>query len=357
MVKYFSTLLILILIWSCSGSVETSKDFISSSYYEYEEIEHPYFEIPNELKNRNNYTRAITIYSEYLNGAIIFLDPGHGGMDRKNRSRNNKVVEADVNLKVALYLKEYLQDSGAEVIMSRDKDTTISLEERSIMVNESGADLFISIHHNATGDSLNFWTNYTSTFYHANEDDYEYEPFERNMARYVQRDLAYAMRNSGGTGTFDGAYSDYVIYPQKGFAVLRETRIPAILVECSFFTNRMEEARLSVDAFNKVEAWGIFKGLAKFYKDGIPQFEFDKSSSSFENGKLNLVFKIDKGRLNPSSVTVFVDSLVSKYELVGIDKIKISIEENDSVERTIKIISTDEKGFYTFPFERKIVIK
>ena len=86
-------------------------------------------------------------------------------------------------------------------------------------------------------------------------------------------------------------------------------------------------------------------------------FGKDKSSSSFENGKLNLVFKIDKGRLNPSSVTVFVDSLVSKYELVGIDKIKISIEENDSVERTIKIISTDEKGFYTFPFERKIVIK
>jgi len=355
--KYFSALLIIIFIWSCSGFVETSKEIVGSGYYEYVEIEHPYFEIPNELRNRNNYTRAITIFSEYLNGTKIFLDPGHGGMDRKNRSRNNKVVEADVNLKVALYLKEYLQDAGAEVIMSRDKDTTISLEERSIMANESGADLFISVHHNATGDSLNFWTNYTSTFYHALDDDYEYEPFERNMARYVQRDLAYAVRNSGGTGTFDGAYSDYVINPGEGFSVLRGTKIPSILVECSFFTNRMEEARLSVDAFNKVEAWGIFKGLAKFYKDGTPKFEFDKSSSSFENGKLNLVFRIDKGSLDPSSVKVFVDSLAGKYELVGIDKIKISIEENDSVERTIKIISSDEKGSYTFPFERKIVIK
>ncbi len=85
------------------------------------------------------------------------------------------------------------------------------------------------------------WTDYTSTYYHGFDTDYVYEPSERDIARYIQRDLSYAMRNAGGPGSFDGTYSDYAIYPGEGFAVLRNTVIPAVLVECGFHTNTHEE--------------------------------------------------------------------------------------------------------------------
>ena len=171
-------------------------------------------------------------------------------------------------------LRDFLREAGVKVIMSRDKDITVDLKERSYMADRSGAELFISIHHNAPGRDGDRGINYTSTYYHAKETDYEYEPSERDIAKYIQRDLAYAMRNSGGLGSFDGTYSDYWIYPGAGFSVLRVTKIPSILVECGFFTNLHEERRLALDEFNRIQAWGIFRGIASYYSAGIPKIEF-----------------------------------------------------------------------------------
>ncbi len=162
---------------------------------------------------------TIKFFSPYFQGLKIFLDPGHGGTDRKNKGPAGLAIEADVNLKVALYLRDYLTKAGAIVKMSRDRDTFISLDDRSKLANEWEADIFISIHHNAPGRPGDIYTNYTSTYYHAFPNDYEYDHSSHDIARYVQRDLAYAMGNSGGLGSFDGTYSDYMIYPKAGFSV------------------------------------------------------------------------------------------------------------------------------------------
>ncbi|MFO7447478.1 MAG: N-acetylmuramoyl-L-alanine amidase, partial [Ignavibacteriaceae bacterium] len=167
-----------------------------------------YYELPAEFRNPEKKKQFIVKYSTYLKGKKIFLDPGHGGSDRRNKGYQGITVEADANLNVALALRDFLLEAGAAVIMSRSTDATVDLKERSYMADRSGADIFLSIHHNAPADSGNNWTNYTATYYHAKETDYEYEPSERDMARYVQRDLAYAMRNSGGPESFDGTYSD-----------------------------------------------------------------------------------------------------------------------------------------------------
>ncbi len=224
-----------------------------------------YYDVPIELQSPEAAQRFISDYSPYLNKRKFFLDPGHGGNDRKNKGYQGLAVEADVNLRVALYLRSFLEEAGADVFMSRVTDKTVELKERSELANNSIADIFMSIHHNAPPQQGDDYTNYTSTYYHAKETDYEYEPCQRDLARYVERDLAYSMRNSGGPGSFDGTYSDYNIYPGEGFSVLRKTKIPAILVECGFHTHHLEEKLLAIDKFNQIEAWGIFQRIVQVF--------------------------------------------------------------------------------------------
>lgn len=317
-----------------------------------------YYEIPHELRDINKYADLMRSYSEHLNSRTVFIDPGHGGEDRYNASRNGNVIEADINLNVTLYLRDFLQSAGTTVIMSRTNDTTISLENRSKMANDSKADFFISIHHNSTSKQNDNWTNYTTTFYHANIGDYEYEPFEHTLAKYIQRDLSYAMRNSGGLGSFDGTQSDFRIYPSEGLAVLRETSIPSVLVECSFFTNRLEEQRLSVDEFNRIEGWGIFQGIAKMFSKGIPEFQLIKEKSEIRRKNLSLYFNIvDESRVDETSIKVYFDSEKVKHKYND-DEELLSVILNDisKGEHDLKIVMANRNGIYAFPYHRKIVI-
>ena len=89
--------------------------------------------------------------AQYIGGLKICLDPGHGG---DNHIQNYKrgptgLREAEINLRVALYLKEFLEKSGATVILTRDGDYEIDLKKRTEMANFNQADIFISLHHNA----------------------------------------------------------------------------------------------------------------------------------------------------------------------------------------------------------------
>lgn len=310
-----------------------------------------YYETPRELADETLKTKFLEIYSPYLKNIIFFIDPGHGGEDRKNKGSKGLAIEADVNLRVGLALRNFLQFAGAKVIMSRDKDTTIALKDRSLIANKSGADIFISIHSNAPGQEGDNSTNFTSTYYHATESDYEYEPMERDLAKYIQRDLAYAMRNSGGPGSFDGTYSDYHIYPKQGFSVLRLTTIPSVLVEAGFHTSTWEEPRLASEDFNRVEAWGIFKGLCRYFKAGIPKINFRDQSTK---GKKQFVTYsiLDSVSIDPKSIRVFVDSTeTSEYAFNEKEKsITIEIPKLINEEISIRIIAANKNGNFSFPF-------
>lgn len=353
MEKTILFLLLLIILSACSSTTTIQKDN--------EELISPaavYFEIPEELKDINKYADLMRSYSEHLNGRTVFIDPGHGGEDRSNASRNGKVIEADVNLSISLYLRDFLQSAGATVIMSRTNDTTVSLDTRSKMANDSKADIFVSIHHNSTSKAEDNWTNYTSTFYHADIGDYEYEPFEHTLAKYIQRDLSYAMRNSGGLASFDGTQSDFRIYPSEGFAVLRETTMPSVLVECSFFTNRMEEQRLSIDEFNRIEGWGIFKGIAKMFSKSIPELQLLREKSEFMRNNLVLYFDIiGDSPVDESSIEVYFDRKNVKHKYSE-DEELLSVNLNDvpKGEHELKILLANKNGIYSFPYHRKIVI-
>ena len=268
-----------------------------------------YFELPIEFRQPQKRLEFAKDYYPYISGKKIFIDPGHGGSERGNKGFESFEAEANLNLKVSLYLRGYLKEAGAIVFMSRTKDTTVDLKERSIMADSIGADIFISIHHNAPATAEDIWTDYTSTYYHSRKGNYNYEPCERDLARYVQRDISYAVRNSGGLGSFDGTYSDYSIYPGDGFSVLRETKIPAILVECVFSTDHFEAGRLDEDEFNRIEAWGIFKGLCKYFKAGIPEIIPLSKIDTLAAGDLNFNFTFkDSSGIDFNSIKFQFDS-------------------------------------------------
>lgn len=227
---------------------------------------------PREWSSVARRDSIIQSYRPWLQGRGIFLDPGHGGEDRVNQGPAGDAIEADVNLRVGLALRDYLTAAGARVILSREKDTSIALADRPLMAVRSGSELFISLHHNATG-SADEVTNYASVYYHSRPGRRDFHPANQDLARHIERDMSYAMRNPAPpySPTFDGTLSDFDIYPNSGFAVLRDNPLPAVLIEGSFFTHPPEERRLAVPEFNRIEAWGIFLGLGKYFKTGFPQ--------------------------------------------------------------------------------------
>ncbi len=309
------------------------------------------YDMPPDLANQSVHDSVIASFAPAFKGKVIFLDPGHGGSDRKNKSPNGLVTEADINLKVGLYLREMLQQAGAKVIMSRETDKTVELKERPLMANSSDAQYFISIHHNAPGKPTDRFTNYTSTYYHATEEDYEHHPSNRDMAKYVNRELAFNTGRPAGLASFDGTISDYLIYPGDGFAVLRTIKLPAILVECTFFTNLNEEIRLSDTLYNKLEAWGIFKGLGKYFRAPVPALSL--KSNTTKGGKKILEIAVNsKQQVEPWNIKAFANKAPLPAEKIKFEKNTITLDLGDAYKREteVKVIVTNKAGLSNLPF-------
>ena len=118
---------------------------------------------------------GIPPYARYLQGTKICLDPGHGGQGHLSEYKRGPtgLREAEVNLRVALYLRDFLSQAGAIVVMTRTDDSYVSITERSEIANLHEVDFFISIHHNSIDVPT---TNYASTWYHRDADDSPHQP-------------------------------------------------------------------------------------------------------------------------------------------------------------------------------------
>lgn len=353
-ITLFLTLLLLANACSSIRQIEKEEN-LAAEADEFNTI--PLYERPSDWENPAEREKVILKYTEYLKGVRIFIDPGHGGDDRRNKNLGG-LVEADINLSVAISLREYLLKAGAIVLMSREKDETIGLYERTDLANNFNTDLFISIHHNSGSSINNYKTNYTSTYYHSKESNEKFKPSSRDFARFVQRELSYVMRNPGGLGSFDGTYSDYIIYPGEGFAVLRETKMTGVLIECAFYTNRLENKRLRIPEFNDIQAWGIFKGIARYLMNGIPKFELLADQSIFNNNRLSLKILInDFNSVDPESIQIKLDgiTLIHQYdETTGI--VSLEIPNLDKGEYQISAICRNKNGNHNWPYSKQIVI-
>ena len=184
-----------------------------------------------------------------VRGTIV-LDPGHGGSDPGCRNAALGTREADVTLAIALNLAEILRAQGWTVVLTRETDRDVTyagspdmmeLEARANVANAINADLFMSIHCNAsvntgaTGTSIHWWKT----------EDYEFA-----------QSLEYVLGSAIGLG-------------QKGlirdrFVVLRHSQMPSVLVETAFLSNNTEGAKLSDPEFQRVIAQQLAGGLASY---------------------------------------------------------------------------------------------
>lgn len=202
---------------------------------------------------------AATRTSRALTGKVICLDPGHGGTAETDGYRVGPMGEREewINLRVAKELKAMLEARGASVVMTRMSDTSVALKDRAMLAIGHHADLFLSIHHNATADTT---ANFPIVYFHGNASE---NRASIDLGRSVIQSLA---RRLFKNRTPVSLVSDHTIFPESGAAVLRHSYgIPGIISEASFFTNGREERRLKDSSYNHREAEALLAGLTAYF--------------------------------------------------------------------------------------------
>ena len=202
----------------------------------------------------------------------ICLDPGHGGKDSGNRVGWH--YEKDYTLPLALELREQLLKAGFNVIMTRTADKYVTLSDRAAFANRYNADLFVSLHFNATPtgrDEAEGPETYCITPVGANSSDEYVERSETGSSvgtgptignRNEQKSLllAYQVQKS----LVENLPASDRGVKRARFAILRDTAMPAILIEGGFMTNPVESKKIYSAAFRRRMAENIVKGILAY---------------------------------------------------------------------------------------------
>ncbi|WP_079266784.1 GBS Bsp-like repeat-containing protein [Streptococcus suis] len=193
----------------------------------------------------------------------VYIDPGHGGRD--SGASYGGVHEKNLALSVSNKLRENLLKYGINVLMTRTGDYDVDFKtERSRMTNASNADLFISVHFNATGAGVSNSSGIETYWY---QYDPEYQPkinkeMHNNPTRLAESEiLANKVQESliKETGAVNRGAR------RETFAVLRETAIPAILVELGFMDNPSELQVIKQDSYHTRLAKALAQGVMNWY--------------------------------------------------------------------------------------------
>jgi len=172
---------------------------------------------------------------------LVIIDAGHGGSDPGAISITKK-NEKDFNLAVALKVQALLEnESQIEVVMTRDADTFPTLSDRSSMANKMNADIFISIHGNSGPSTANG----VETYYTRSD--------SAQLANIMHK---YLVQSSG--------LADRKVRT-KSLHVTRETKMPAVLLECGFLSNSGDESKMYTEQFQDSVANGIVKGIKEYF--------------------------------------------------------------------------------------------
>lgn len=189
-----------------------------------------------------------------LEGRVVVIDPGHGGPD-PGTVGVGRTTEAENVLAIAWELRSLLEGAGAEVIMTRQTDSASAagtvfagqengeLAARAALANRSGAQVFVSLHNDWSDDSGA-----------AGATVYYYKSGDWPLADAVRRALV-AQLHSADRGVQLG-----------NFYVLRNTSMPAVLVEVGFLSNPREAELLSQRWYRLEAARGIFYGIIDYFQ-------------------------------------------------------------------------------------------
>lgn len=194
------------------------------------------------------YVNAI---SNKLVGKVVVIDIGHGGKDSGTVYKDIK--EKDINLSIGLKLRKELIKYGVEVIMTREGDYDLSspnalrrkksdFDNRIKLINESNADMYISIHINYLDNAKYYGS---QVFY--TEDNLE-------LASVIQSEMIEQLKTPLKERELD---NDIYMY--------KKLDIPGVLIECGFMSNTKERSLLVTDKYQSKIVKSIIDGLIKYY--------------------------------------------------------------------------------------------
>lgn len=184
----------------------------------------------------------------------IIIDAGHGGKD-PGKVGTVGTLEKDINLAIALYLKEILENQDIHVIMTRENDMDLSttssnrkisdMKERVALIQESNAELVVSIHQNSYTAPQVYGA---QCFYRTNSTEGE------QLASIIQNQII----------TSTNQTKIRSIKSNDDYYLLKHSPLPTVIVECGFLSNPEEEKLLLTDEYQRKMAWAIHLGILKY---------------------------------------------------------------------------------------------
>lgn len=204
-------------------------------------------------------TENIYVQSTISESVTVVLDAGHGGLDSGCVGENG-TLEKDINLSIVLKLRDMLEISGVNVILTRETDKSIhdkgvtgirnqkesDMDNRLEIINSSGADALIMVHQNKFTDSK---YNGAQMFY--NDETEGAETFadilQNKFVEYLQPDNKREIKEE-----------------EDKIYLLMNSKMPGVLCECGFLSNPEEEKNLSNDEYQSKVAFTIYSGLMEF---------------------------------------------------------------------------------------------
>lgn len=200
------------------------------------------------------HTSSSNISVKKTSDSVIVIDAGHGGSD-PGKIGVAGTQEKNINLKIALYLKEILEAQDMKVLLTREKDEELStdsskrkisdMKERVSLIEKNKADIVVSIHQNSYTDPKIYGA---QCFY--------YTPLEegKTLAAILQEQII-SSTNQTKIREIKG---------NEDYYLLKHSKVPTVIVECGFLSNPKEEQLLLKEEYQRKMAWAIHLGIVKY---------------------------------------------------------------------------------------------
>lgn len=217
------------------------------------------------------YDSVITRVHQITNSDIILIDPGHGGMDG-GASSDAGVTEKDINLAIALYIRELAEADGWKVVLTREEDVALGNTENKSIRGQKTADLLarremirqvsptvaLSIHLNSFKQDRS--VRGAQTFYPVGPGEQAVLDESKKFAEIIQEQLV--------KGISDG--TDRTALGKSGVLMLKNPPAPVVIVECGFLSNPEEAKLLEQEDYQRKLARCIYNGIL-IYTDREPR--------------------------------------------------------------------------------------
>ncbi|MCX7710321.1 MAG: N-acetylmuramoyl-L-alanine amidase [Clostridia bacterium] len=228
-------LFIAIPIVTCVASTDVKQEAAVNAYINFDETKIPQEEVlPEEPKVPRE--------------PLIVIDPGHGGEEWG--TYRGDMIEKNINLDISLRMGRLLKDEGIKIAYTREKDVYLGLKERANFANDLNADLFISVHNNDMPGQPDYKG--TETLYCPPQKPVFDSMDGQKLATIVQRELVKTLK------TVDNG----TIY-RPNLAVIRRTKMPAVIAEIGYITNASDRARLASAEFRQKAALALANAVKK----------------------------------------------------------------------------------------------